>query len=985
MDEQPDDLGPSELPPDRDAWDDLPLQLEGEEPDRERPTAEDTLDQPIEAPAPPAFLGPAERWTARWLMAGGAGAAALALAALLTALLQGPRPVQWQGALLALDGAIVLLLARVFLAAGTSLPSLSHAVFSIVGIVASGYALQTTVLGSAARFIQGEASPALLTELLVFGLLGLAGLMVFVQCLRNRSWACRTAAVAAVAFVLLCLIQGVGGGSVLGWSPAVGGLSPGTRWAVLGACVFPAAALPLAWKWAKENARLDKRRAAAPGFCVVALLVGSMLVARTTTGMHGGPAAVALLWRLSVAWQGLTVLPLAALGLGIAWKDRHTLQADMVESTHFAWLLVVLGGLACLALWLPTGLRAGGGLPTVLVACGVGAVMLGAWLGVTKGDWVSRWSLLPAVLLAVAAFASLDALLGLRGRGGPWAPVVGFLWCSLAVGLVFSAAGIAVLRRRLRFEEGRRSSWSDLNALATTGAWLSVAALWVVFSLAAGTPAVVARLTGTLHTVGAHVQDGLTLALGTGPAGGVIRSAGCLHRAWAGSFEPMASGVLFILLAAHVLASSRSRWSAYLVACFWWLPLLLLAVLTMSLTTRLFLPLEGPVPATAAGRFVASHFAARLALVAAAAALTVRLGEGYVSVMKLCRREVKKYVSPLLAADLPGPAVEPGERHLVFLVRLGMVLAAGGLVSAVAIHPHPAASGLLVGLGRVGHTWGQGLAGLAFRIGGLTVRWAGYGLAAALVVYLLIGICAEGRRGRVSTYPLLGVFWALLVAYLAAGWMRAAEAPAVSRSVLAAAAVPVVVLLGATAALWLRWWKLAGSHPGVTDPGRDEGAGSRPASGLGTLGLVFCSVAAVLILHGFLRTNPRYAERFARWLEGARFVLDGLVDRVARRTMRADAGESAMTAVLLAAASGAVLTVHVLARHESRTFRAVLCALWFTAVTVGVGTGIYALMEGEPGALDAARLLGGFGAAVVIVRVVMALVNAPLWLTPRKS
>lgn len=983
MDEQPDDLEPSEPPPEQETWDGAPLQLEGERAEAQTHAAEETLDQPVEGVPPPALLAPLGRWTARWLMAGGAGAAALALVALFTAFLGGPRPGQWQGALLALDTALILLLARVFLVGGLSLKSLSHGIFSTLGIVASGYALQTTVLGSAARFIQGEASPELLSELLVFGLLGLAGLIVFVQCFRGRSWACRAAAVAAVAFVLLCLIQGFRSGVVFGYTPATPDLPPGSWWPLLAVCVVAAGALPLLWDWARREARLDKRRAAAPALCILVLLAGALLLARTTADVHDGPATVALLWRLSAAWQGVTLLPLAALGLGLAWRNRHTLRTDMVESTRFAWFLVVLGGLACLALWLPTGLSGSeGSLPAAVLACGVGAVMLGAWLGATKGDWVSRWSLLPAVLLAVAALSSLDVLLDLRGPGGPWGPVVGFLWASLVVGLVFAAAGIAVVRRRLRREEDRSSSWSDLHSLATTGTWLSVTALWVVFSLAAGTPAVAQGLTDTLRTVGVYVQDGLTLSLGTELSGLVIHAADRVYGFWAGSFEPAASGILFILLAAHVLATSRSRWSAYLMACLWWLPLVVLAVLTMALTTRLFFPLEGPVPATAAGRFVASHFAARLALLALAAIPTVRLAEAYVSVVGLCRREKKKYVSPLLDPESGRPTEPPGLPHLVYLVRLGMVLAAVGLVTAVAIHPSPAGGRLLVGLGQVGRAWAQGLAGLTFSIGSLAARWTGYGVAAGLVVYMLVGVCYEARQGRVSTYPLLGTFWALLVAYLGAVWGRAAAAPALSRPVLAAAAIPVVVLAGATAAVWIRWWRLAGNQAHVGEPVRDEGGG-RSASSLGTLGLMLCGIGTLMLLHGFLRTDPAYAERARRWLEGAQSVLDGLVDGVALRTVHAGPGESAMTALLLAVAAGAVLIVHTLARHQSRTFRAVLCALWFAAVAVGVGAGVYALVEGEPGRLDAARLLGGFGVAVVMVRAAMALVNAPSWITSR--
>ena len=95
----------------------------------------------------------------------------------------------------------------------TALVVFGLAVAGLVGWVAGVHAVE--------RLFQGEPVRELLSQLFVFGILGLSGTIVFIQCLRSRGWARRTASVAAIMFLAIIVAQPFTGYGLLGGRPAV--------------------------------------------------------------------------------------------------------------------------------------------------------------------------------------------------------------------------------------------------------------------------------------------------------------------------------------------------------------------------------------------------------------------------------------------------------------------------------------------------------------------------------------------------------------------------------------------------------------------------------------------------------------------------------------------------------------------------------------------------------------------------------------------
>ncbi|MHC4592721.1 MAG: hypothetical protein ACYS8L_08520, partial [Planctomycetota bacterium] len=235
MASEPDE--PERLDPDADAgpegpWDGLPLELEDLDSGSAVsaiPVGEETVERPLAELLPPPGPPPATRWLERWLLLTGAVAVALALASIVACLLPNIRPTAWKAALLAFNGAVVVLVVRSLLVAGTPVHRLCHAVFSVSGIAVGAAVALGSLLRSAIRLVHGESLSGLLTDLCVLGLAGLAGCMVFAQCLRGRSWACRTAAVSVLVFAILAVLQPFTGSALLAY-PALPLAFPGGHW-----------------------------------------------------------------------------------------------------------------------------------------------------------------------------------------------------------------------------------------------------------------------------------------------------------------------------------------------------------------------------------------------------------------------------------------------------------------------------------------------------------------------------------------------------------------------------------------------------------------------------------------------------------------------------------------------------------------------------------------------------------------------------------
>ncbi|MGD2173803.1 MAG: hypothetical protein PVJ27_00225, partial [Candidatus Brocadiaceae bacterium] len=764
MGAEPDDLQPAPEQPEPEEdellWEDQLLSLaeETETAEARVTPGEETIERPIAELAGAGPTGPTSLWLARWLLFTGLGGGALAVGAIVVALFHGPKPIGWQAGLLAFDCAVIIFIIRSYLASGTPVRVVCHRVFSAAGLAAAGFAIQTILVRSAVRFIYGEPPPAVLTQFFIFGLLGLAGCIVFLQCLRGVSWACRAAAVSSVVFLALVVLQPLCAGTLFGRQIALRGALPAGIGPAMALLAAAAAGFVVFWELQRRpGTSAGPRRIAGAVWGLLLLAVVGYLGGRWWS-QHGSGRTFRALWMLSIAWETAALAALVLPGMLLAWGRRRSLQRDMLEATHLVWVLVVLGGLACLALWLPTHLR-GGGLGLAVVMMGAGACMVGAWLGASKGDWASRWALLPAAGLVVAVLCALGRVLDLAAPGGAlWMALSAFLWSCVVVGLAFAAAGLAVRRRRARLQESPVPLWHDVNGLSAVGLVASVLLLWVIFALVSGAPPVVEKVRSGIRAATAHGGDGLTLATGTALTGWARRVVSPLSEAISDTgggaglstaASAVTAALLFVIMGVHVLAAARVRLGLYLLAALWSIPMFVGSVLVLAYGTRLFFPLVGPEMRTAAGSFVATHFPARLLVMAALVALMARLWEAYASALQLCRRQRREPAPALLATSEYPPEHGGHDCHLVLLIRFGVVLSAAGLVAATLMNPHPGVARVLHEFSNIGRQWGAAALRWADRVGSLAGEWAGYGLGAAVAAYLLFALCAEVRKGRV--------------------------------------------------------------------------------------------------------------------------------------------------------------------------------------------------------------------------------------------
>ncbi len=981
MPENSEERPPPPGQPEGELWEPLHLEAESGPPaveDKPLPGGE-TVERPIAELVGPEALPAASLWLARWLLFCGIGAGALAVAGVAAALLHGVGHIAWRGGLFALDCAVVILVIRAYLVASTPARTVCHRVFSLAGLGAAAFAIQLITVRSAARFIFGEAPPSVLTHFFIFGLLGLAGCIVFVQCLREVRWACRVAAVSSLIFALLVLFRALSAGDLFGGRASLSELTAAAHVPPLGATILLAAAFAFAW----ERLRTAPRRLKVP---LIALILAALAGAGGWLGFclesrGGAEAAFRGLWLSSACWEVLALLPVCVAGMWLAWRRRGHLESDALAAGHLIWVLVVLGALACVSLWLPARLG-GDRLGMAVLGAGVVAAVLGAWLGATQGDWFSRWALLPAGALVVGVLCALGPLLRLAAeQGGLWRAITAFLWAVLVVGLALACGGLAVRRRRLRMENRPPSLWIDASALAMAGLVGSTFVLWVIFGLGAGAPAVSAKLADLLRGGLAHAEDVLTLAGGRALAARLPEAV----PAVAGMTGPL--GLVFlVVLTVHLLAAARVRWMLYCLAFFYGTAVALGAVLALGLATRLFFPPGEPLLRTTAGRLTALYFPVRLVATAAVVALVARVGEAVVSVLRLCTRPHRRPGRGLVPMPREETGGDFGETHLSFLVRVGTIAGAAGLVGGLMLNPHPAVRQVLRTASEAWRNWSVPVAVLAGRAGQLTTQWLAYALAAGLAAYLLLMLSQEGRKGRLAAYPLLGAFWAIVVAYLAAAWMRSARSmvggglmPSVTAAVTA---LPWVALLCATVFLWARWWRLSAPTSALTGQMKDPSPQKASAGALGALGLALCLAGVGAMVHGALGSVPGYAAVVDRLTQGAIALAEQCLANVVALTAHWGRNELSAFSLALMAASAVVLVIHLLAQRSLRTWRALLLGIWTTAVLAGGVAVVYWAAHAPARAWGAAELAGLLVLSFLLMRVLVALVNVRQWISP---
>ena len=963
-------------------WAGRPLELDSDVGlDAVLPVGEETVSRPLSEMVSRAAQPASVRWLSPWLMMGGLGGAVFGLASIGGALLQADPTVSWRGGLLAFDAAVILFIVRAYLVAGTPTTSVCHRVFAVTGLAAAGYIVVAALLQSAQQFIQGEAARGLLTQFLTLELLGVAGCIVFVQALRDRAWACRTGAVAAVAFLAVLLARAVQQERIMGWSlslpvPMLQRIWPG----LLGAACS-SLGLALCWGWIRDKKAPIPARLAVAAAWLVLLAGATTFLAYALNWQQDPGTASERLWQAAVLWEAVVALPLVLMGIVVSWRRRRALAEDVLETTGFAWLLVALVGLGCLALWL-VARPAAGMLETILLLAGVLALVVGAWIGASAGDWPSLWALVPAVVFSLLALCSLDDLVAsARPHGPAWAGIVVFLWCCLVTGSAFAAAGFAVRRWRLRMARRRVSMWGDVRLISRVGIVGSALLLWLMFAFARGNPAAVAWLRGAGESAGALCRDLLALAGGEAVSEWLSANLVALAGLWSPWFAALAAGVLFAVLCIHLLSSTRVQETLYLVAALWWLPLLAATVLVAGVGFRLFSPPPGMDLETSALRHVAGSFGARLALTALLVGLLVRAWESFVSVMRLSG-EARRGAAPEEAGRLAQQEGLPADAHLIFLVRLGVLVSALLLGAAVLACPFPSVQDALTRAAELGVAWLGEAGRVLYGVGRLAAGWPGHAVAAGLILYLLVALCVSGRRRRSVMPVLLVLCWVLVLGYLIYAWIGVVMTAELSAGGYAAVAaftgLPVLALLVTALLLLVRWVRSGGEQAGGAPPAA-SGVNSA-AFGLSSVGLIACVAAAAVVLSGALgdaANRPEWAEGLVAALQrGWRPVRGVVVPALIEWSERASVW--LFTAALLL--SLGFLLLHLLGRREERGPRALLCAAWSAPVFIGIGGVGYLLMAGRAGALNGTQLTLTLLGLLLLLRVVVALLNARWWL-----
>lgn len=983
---EPDDAAEDEEPGAEDLWEGVPLSLEAEteaEKGPALPPGEETVERPLAELLPPEGPSAAAQWLGRWLLLTGAVGVVLAVAAIVLALLMGARPVAWRGPVLAFDFAVIALIVRTFLVAGAPARIVCHRVFGVAGLAAAAVVASGALLHSVGRFIYGEPLSDLLTELSVFGLLGLAGCMVYVQCLRGRGWACRTAAVSAAVFLALLVLQSLTGYRPLGAGPAWTGMSLRDCWPGLAAVVACGVGFVVSREAVRRTQAHRKAWSAAAVACVAALVGGSAFLAWRVALEHGIAAASLGLATAAAALEAAAFAPLLLAGAVLAWRKRGRLPADLRDATGFTWSLVALAGTACLFVWLPLHWHADR-LELLVLATGTVAAVAGAWFVQTRGDWVGRWALMPATGLAVLVFCSLHGLVALaQGVGSPQAVVV-FLWCVLVVGLVLAASGLVARRHRARCERPDEVLRGDVRLLSAAGWVLSGACLCVLFALRAGEPRALAGLGSVLHGAGRLLEDLLVLGVGrhlVRAAAQAVSPVGSFFGGTAGAVAGVAA--LLAVLVLHVAAASRVRWAFRLVAAVW-APVLCAGVLFALLCiSRLLPPFRVPALTTPVGRLLGSYFAGRALFLAVLVALLVRLAEAWGSVVRAAwpRRGFRA----ASRAPAPPPLAVPGGSHLSFLVGLGVVASAVGLALALLLHLGPEVEATLFELSGLARRCAHAAVEFGLHLGRLSAHWEGYAAATALIAFLLIAVHVEGRQGRAEVYSLLGALWGLVLLALTVAWVREVRAtprPAAPGVTLAlgAAGLLLTVLFGAAVVLVGRWRR--SEVRDVDAAGQRQRLGTTAAAhSLGSLGLALCLAGCAVVLHGALAGSAAYRQQFAQAAARAVGSIQTSAAQVdaLKRTLE-QSGDLGLGAAALTAASGAALLLHLLARYRIAWARMGLYVIWIVVAVVGTAALGY-IANGQPfGAWSAWRVAGVLLLTAAVVRAFVALANSRSWL-----
>jgi hypothetical protein len=722
----------------------------------------------------------------------------------------------------------------------------------------------------------------------------------------------------------------------------------------------------------------------AAAVCVCVMAAAGLFIGRTLLVRDGAEIGYDRAWRLAAAFTAVALMPVVMVGAVIAWRTGRPLREDARDATEFLWLLIALSVVALVGIGLPTGTGAdllqrglAGGAALALIATG--------WLAARKGDWAGGWTFVPMVGGAVLGAVSLDELTifaqqTASGEGMLWTTIVVLAWASLTTGLFLALAGLAVRRQETRRRRMAHTLRQDTNLLCTGGKVAIALAGALLLASVAGNATVRAELLGFGQATGQSAAQLLAACTGTAIARALLRALTPLANGLSAVLSPLAwCLILAIALVLHVLAGARIRWAMHSVAAIWTLPLACFVALTCLFGLNSLLPSGEAGLAMPVVRFLATHTAARLVVLAVVVAFANRWWECVRSAWEI------SHSSPAVAQStnrtyVPGADGPATRRHVAFLSGCALLLSACVPAALLVVDPGPTLSPILLELGELGRDLAAEAYEFCSHVGLLASQSNVNAVAAGLVAVGLIGIHRESLRGQASIYPLVGGTWLLLLVALVLWWLRnlwRQPAP-VGTSVavaLAAAAVPVMLVLLALVLLVRQWRRAAALEDTASDMTADPSGAARC---LGLVGLLTVCLGTLVAIDAALAARPWYSALAVRLAGGIQSLFYHALLGVARILETIDSvgwlGASGMVAGAVA-----LLVVHCCSLHGSRRAGIAVFAFWAGAVVVGLVAGVYWLSGTPMGEWSWLRIMAASALAALWLRLFVALAAGAPW------
>jgi len=946
-------------------------------------TGEEVADAPAREPAGREVAGAAGSGLFFWLTLTGSVAAVLAVCGIVASVMAGALwpPVARPAASLVVSFLVLVLAA--LLGRGWPAGRLSRRVLALLGLL-----LCLVVLVEAAIrmgiYAAGEFPAIRLPGLQVLrGFVGLAGVLIFVAFLKGRSWARRSV---AASFCALLVLGAVRLGAAYGVPLLVQGVEPGfglPEAGLLLAVLLGGVGLASAFLGAVRRGFSVRVHLPWAVFSFVIMVVAAALFCYRLGELVQWQRAGVWLVVFSLGSVCAGLLPVVLIGVISAWRSRGGLREDALGCARFGWSLAVPGVVALLALWLPTALCLGRFELWVLVG-GLVSLLLAAWAGVRPKSWIARWALAPGVVGATVVLCGLASLRARFVAGGPvLAGMLGeaaatFLWCVLVIPAILAVGGLAAALRQEQRPSGLRA---DSHLIHTPGWTLSAVLLMLCYFARAGKPEVAQSIRNALGGLGGGFSDVLEVIAGpaiTGVISGAFeRLSDIIFAGWWLSFSAVVLALLLVL-AVHLGSSAGSRWCTYVVVVLWAAATVAGACLALLLTARLFWQPEPVTVGTPVGRLLAGRLEARLLLLALLVGLVWRFSDALRAVGHEVRGggEVRR---PKSGAT----GVRRRETHFAQLMNLGMFACAAGLVLALVLGLSVSAEAVLFQLEKFADRLTETLALLAARAGIFSMYWKGWAFCVGAILFMLVALHEETRRGLVSAYPWVAAVWTALLAWLGVvGWRQVQASswpvPEGKQFVLVALGFVWLVLVITVLALWRRWWLLLRrkrQRGGVNPRGVSSSARS-----LGSLGLCLSLALAGMVLYSALSCSPACVGTLRRMEAGLSSGASSVALFIGELKLRLEGSKVLEAgAMALGGFSLALLILHFAAQYGFKWAGVATTALWSGVLVFSIGLFGHATNFGTLGQWEAGEVLTVLVLGAAVLAVMSATVSS--WLT----